>query len=103
MWAAPAQLADLEGFVLNIIVYLVAWVVIGLLVGFLANWLTKSCVWPWFWIDLFVGVFGAILFAFFLGNILFGMTVVLSAWSLLLALFGAVNLLLFVWLLRKLA
>ncbi len=86
---------------MNIVVYLVVWAVIGLLIGFLANWITKSCVWPWFWIDLLVGMLGAIITAYFIGGSILGIIAILTPISLLFAVIGAVNFLLIAWLIKK--
>ncbi len=83
-------------------ILVILWILIGLIVGLVANWLGKACRWPWFWLDLLIAVLGAIIFAYVVGLALFGPIILISAWSLVLALFGAVNFLLFTWLLRKL-
>ncbi len=86
---------------MSIVIYLALWVAIGLLAGVIANWISETGVWPWFWVDLFCGLSGAIISGYFVTKALFGISVVLSAFSLILAGAGAVLLLLLARVLRR--
>ncbi len=79
---------------MNIVIYLVLWSAIGILFGVIANWITEMEAWPWFWVDLFCGFVGAIIAGYFVTRALFGMEVVVSAFSLLFSGAGATLLLL---------
>lgn len=86
---------------MNLIVYLVLWVAIGLFAGVVANWTLGRNAWPSLFIDLLIGVIGAIAAAYFLLNALFGMQTILSAFSIIMAIMGAATCLLISWLIRN--
>lgn len=86
---------------MNLVIYIILWLGIGLFTGVIANWITDATIWPWFVLDLLAGAIGAILFGYVILNLLFGMPIVLSAYSLAAALTGACFLLFINWVIRK--
>lgn len=86
---------------MNLIIYLILWIAIGLFVGAVSNWISSSRIWPWFWFDLAIGVIGAVGAAYFALRVLFNMSVVLSAYSIVMAILGASICMWLVWLIRR--
>lgn len=87
---------------MNVVIYLVLWALIGLVAGYIASILSCDDGWDCFFAHLVVGFAGAIGAGYFLSRGLFGMQVTLSAYSLVLAIFGATILLGALWALRRL-
>lgn len=86
---------------MNLIIFIILWVGIGLFAGVIVNWITEASIWPWFVLDLFAGATGAVLFGYTLLNHLFGMSIVLSVFSLIAAVAGACLCLIVNWFIRK--
>lgn len=87
---------------MNIALYLVLWTAIGMLAGFIASSASENDTWGWFWANVCAGLLGSVGFGGAGTLMAFGQQAVLSAFSLVFAVFGAAFLLYLLSIVRRL-